>query len=92
MVLYSKGNSGMSAKKTEGDVSPLERMTPNEFRAELVRKGWTFVGLFALGYVSQLARKGVAGRVDRPRYWDDAVRGLPDRLHLVATKEVVPCK
>lgn len=76
----SKGNSGMSAKKTEGEVAPLERMTPNEFRAELVRKGWTFVELGQRWEMSANWLAKVAGRVDRPRYWDDAARGLPDRL------------
>ncbi len=71
----------MSAKKSDGDVAPLELMTPNEFRAELVRKGWTYVELGQRWDMSANWLAKVAGRVDRPRYWDDAVRGLPDRLH-----------
>ena len=82
----------MATDKSQVDTSPLERLTPSEFRAEVVRKGWTFVAIGRRWDMSANWLAKVAGRVDRPRYWDDAVRGLPDRLHLVATKEVVPCK
>ena len=71
----------MSATRTDGDVVPLELMSPNEFRAELVRKGWTFVELGQRWDMSANWIARVAARADRPRYWDDAVRGLPDRLH-----------
>lgn len=62
------------------DVEPLQRMTPNEFRAELMRKGWTFVELAQRWQMSANWMAKVAARPDRPRYWDDAVRGLPDRI------------
>ena len=60
-------------------VRPLTLMTPNEFRAEMKRKGWTFVELAERWCLSANWLARVATRVDRPRYWDDAVRGLPDQ-------------
>ncbi len=58
----------------------LTRLTPNEFRAELKRKGWTYVELGERWGMSANWLAKVGGREDRPRYWDDAVRGLPNRL------------
>ena len=68
------------ATKEKGGSVLLARMTPNEFRAELKRKGWTFVELGERWGMSANWLAKVGGRADRPRYWDDAIRGLPDQI------------
>lgn len=70
----------MPAKKAEGVPTPLKLMTPNEFRAELKRKGWTYVELGERWSISANWLAKVAAREDRPRYWDDAIRGLPEQI------------
>ena len=52
-------------------------MSPQEFKAEIQRKGWTYRALAGRwgvreSYISRLSRNK-----DRARHWDDAVRGLP---------------
>lgn len=79
-MLFLKGHIHMSINSTKGEIQPPERLTPNEYRAELVRKGWTFVELGQYWDMSANWLAKVAGRADRPRYWDDAVRGLPNRI------------
>lgn len=69
----------MATDKSLGDTAPLERLTPAEFRAEVVRKGWTFVAIGRRWDMSANWLQKVAGNAQRPRYWDDAIRGLPDR-------------
>lgn len=70
----------MPVKKSEDAATPLIRLTPNEFRAELKRKGWTFVELGERWSMSANWIAKVATRDDRPRYWDDAIRGLPEQM------------
>lgn len=54
-----------------------QRLTPDEFKAEVSRRGWTYRALaerwdVTENYVSKLARNPT-----RSLHWDDAVRGLP---------------
>lgn len=70
----------MVSQSDDGVRTGVGRMTPNEFRAEVKRKGWSFVKLGEHWGMSANWLIKVAGRVDRPRYWDDAVRGLPERV------------
>lgn len=69
-----------SSSEPDEGARPLTLMTPNEFRAEIKRKGWTFVELGERWCMSANWLAKVAARADRPRYWDDAVRGLPDQM------------
>ena len=72
----------MSAKKSDGDVALLELMTPNEFRAELVRKGWTYVELGQRWDMSANWLAKVAGRADRAvRIRDGRLTELGDASH-----------
>lgn len=53
------------------------RLSPDEFKAEIQRKGWTYRDLATYwgvpaNLIGQLARDG-----NRPLHWDDAVRSLP---------------
>ena len=57
---------------------PPPPLSPEEYRAELKRKGWTYARLEERWGLSANWLVKVAGKVDRPRHWDDAVRGLPD--------------
>lgn len=52
-------------------------MSPQEFKAEIQRKGWTYRALATRwgvreSYISRLSRNS-----ERSGHWDDAVRGLP---------------
>ncbi len=52
-------------------------LTPEEFKSEVSRRGWTYRALaerwgVTENYVSKLARNP-----KRALHWDDAVRGLP---------------
>jgi len=52
-------------------------LTPEEFKSEVSRRGWTYRALaerwgVTENYVSKLARNP-----ERALHWDDAVRGLP---------------
>lgn len=54
-----------------------KHMSPEEFKAEVHRRGWTYRALgerwdLSENWISKIARKE-----DRPMHWDDAVRGLP---------------
>jgi plasmid maintenance system antidote protein VapI len=57
-----------------------QRITPEEFKSEVLRRGWTYRALaerweVTENYVSKLARNP-----ERSLHWDDAVRGLPTVL------------
>lgn len=55
-----------------------ERMTPEEFKAEYRRKGWTGRSL-ALRWEKSVAWISKVGNDPaRDPLWDDAVRGLPN--------------
>ncbi|QTF14341.1 helix-turn-helix domain-containing protein (plasmid) [Xanthomonas citri pv. phaseoli var. fuscans] len=58
-------------------VVTVPQMTPDQFKAEIQRKGWTFKAVaerwgVSPNWVSKLARNN-----NRALHWDDAVRGLP---------------
>ena len=52
-------------------------MSPNEFRAEVTRRGWTYVELGERWAITPNWLTKLAANVERPAHWDDAVRGLP---------------
>lgn len=53
------------------------RLTPEEFKAEVWRRGWTYRALAERWEVSENWVSKLARNTDRPLHWDDAVRGLP---------------
>jgi len=66
-------------------------MSPQEFKAEIQRKGWTYRALAGRwgiqeSYISRLSRNP-----DRSRHWDDAVRGLP-MVMLIKAKASAPAR
>lgn len=63
------------------EVEPLkvvERMTPEEFKAEYRRKGWTGRDLAERWHKSVTWISKIGSDPERDLHWDDAVRGLPD--------------
>jgi hypothetical protein len=54
-----------------------KRMSPDEFKAETRRRGWTFRALAGRWSISETWVSKQANNPDRPRQWDDAVMGLP---------------
>ncbi|WP_455233179.1 hypothetical protein [Geopseudomonas aromaticivorans] len=54
-----------------------ERLTPEAFKAEFKRKGWTGKALAARWEVSEAWVSKIAQNPQRAAHWDDAVRGLP---------------
>lgn len=55
------------------------RMTHEEFRNEVLRRGWTYRALAARWEVTENWVSKIARNTARPQHWDDAVRGLPLR-------------
>jgi lambda repressor-like predicted transcriptional regulator len=56
---------------------PMSRMSPDEFKAEVKRRGWTYRALAARWEVSENWVSKLARDETRSTHWDDAVRGLP---------------
>ncbi|HBO2102326.1 hypothetical protein [Pseudomonas aeruginosa] len=56
----------------------VERMTPEAFKAECKRKGWTGRALAERWSKSEAWISRVGSDPERDLHWDDAVRGLPD--------------
>lgn len=54
-----------------------KRMTPEEFKAEIQRRGWTYRALAERWDVSDNWISKIARNENRALHWDDAVRGLP---------------
>lgn len=54
-----------------------KRMSPEEFKSEVQRRGWTYRALGERWDVSENWISKIARNEDRPLHWDDAVRGLP---------------
>lgn len=52
-------------------------MTPDEFRAEYRRRGWTGKALAKRWKKSEVWISLIGSDSDRDPHWDDAVRGLP---------------
>lgn len=57
---------------------PLRRMTPDEFKVLVRGKGWTYRALAVRWALSETRVSQIARDAERPRYYDDAVRALPD--------------
>lgn len=55
----------------------LQRLSPDEFKAEVGRRGWTYRALGDRWGVSENWISKLARNIERPLHWDDAVRGLP---------------
>ena len=52
-------------------------MSPDEFKAETRRRGWTFRALAARWGKSETWVSKIANNPERDKHWDDAVNGLP---------------
>lgn len=57
------------------DTNP--NLTPEEFKAEIGRRGWTYRALAERWGVSENWVSKLARNPERAMHWDDAVRGLP---------------
>lgn len=58
-------------------VKELVPMMPEAFRVELDSRGWTPQMLSERWGMTRRRIMQIIADVDRPRYYDDAVRGLP---------------
>ena len=70
------------ARKTETD-SPVKQvvpMTPEAFKAEMAVRGWDALMLSQRWGMTKRRVQQIAADADRPRYYDDALRGLPTLL------------
>jgi len=54
-----------------------DRLSPDEFKAECKRRGWTGRALSKRWGKSEAWISKIASNPDRAPHWDDAVRGLP---------------
>lgn len=55
------------------------KLTPDEFKAESRRKGWSFRALAVRWGKSETWISKIANNPDRDKHWDDAVIGLPKK-------------
>lgn len=55
----------------------VQRLTPEEFKAEYRRRGWSGKDLAAHWGKHPVSLSKIVNDPERPRHWDDAVRGLP---------------
>jgi hypothetical protein len=55
-----------------------KRLTPDEFKAEFKRRGWTGRALAIRWSKSETWISKIASNPDRDTHWDDAVMGLPE--------------
>lgn len=62
--------------QTEGALM-ADRMTPEQFKSEYRRKGWTGLALAERWSLSPAWISKLGNDPDREAHWDDAVRGLP---------------
>ena len=53
------------------------RLTPQEFKEEVLKRGWTFVALSKRWDITPNWVSKVCRNEGRALHWDDAVRGLP---------------
>lgn len=61
-------------------VPKVKRLTPEDFKATVKAKGWTYRALAERWHLSEVRISQIARDEDRPFYYDDAVHGLPDRV------------
>lgn len=67
-----------TAKKGDGTkADPMERLTPDEFRTQVLLRGWTYRALAERWGKSENWISKIARNPYRPAHYDDAVRGLP---------------
>lgn len=59
---------------------PISRLSPDEFKAEVKRRGWTYRAVALRWEVSENWVSKIARDENRAIHWDDAVRGLPQVL------------
>lgn len=58
-------------------MSEEKRISPDEFKGETRRKGWSNRALALRWGVSETWVSKVGSNPNRNPYWDDALRGLP---------------
>lgn len=56
----------------------VDRLTPEEFKAEYRRRGWSGKDLAAHWGKHPVSLSKIVNDPERARHWDDAVRGLPE--------------
>jgi hypothetical protein len=59
------------------EVKELVPMSPDSFRNEMESRGWTPELLAQRWGMTKRRAQQIVADADRPRYYDDAVRGLP---------------
>lgn len=57
----------------------LIRLTPEEFKAAVRGKGWTYRALALRWQLTETRISQIARDVERPLYYDDAVRALQNK-------------
>lgn len=60
----------------------LVRLTPEQFKAVVIGKGWTYRELAARWGVTPVWVSNIARNSERPAHYDDSVLGLPVRRNL----------
>lgn len=55
------------------------KLSPNEYKAEARRRGWTFRALASRWGKSETWISKIANNPERDKHWDDAVMGLPPK-------------
>lgn len=58
------------------------RLTPEQFKAVVIGKGWTYRELASRWGVTPVWVSNIARNAERPSHYDDAVLGLPVRRNL----------
>lgn len=66
----------------ESPVKEVMPMPPDAFKAEMAARGWDALMLSQRWGMSKRRVQQIASDADRPRYYDDALRGLPTLLLL----------
>lgn len=56
----------------------VQRLTPEEFKAEYRRRGWSGKALAARWGKHPVSLSKIVNDPERPAHWDDAVKGLPE--------------
>jgi hypothetical protein len=69
----------VKAKKTAAESTIDKRLTPDEFRAIVLLRGWTYRALAERWQHSEGWISKIANNPERLPHYDDAVRGLPQR-------------
>lgn len=59
-------------------VTEVVPMTPDEFRALMAARGWDALMLSQRWKISKRRVQQIVADIDRPRYYDDGVRALPE--------------